>query len=75
MPDIFDQAQETNELFTANALAEHLKKRRAGTPWTPHTNCADCGEPIPKNRLKANPQATRCITCQALAERRGFEDE
>lgn len=77
MPDIFDQAQEINELFRENALKEHFKKRngaiRGSHPAS--AECADCGEPIPNKRLKANPQATRCITCQTLAERKGFEDE
>lgn len=32
-------------------------------------DCADCGEPIPAGRRQAVPSATRCIACQALAER------
>jgi DnaK suppressor protein len=78
--DIFDQAQEINELFRENALKEHFKKHKIATPPKSRLamtskECADCGEPIPKGRLKANPQATRCITCQILAERNGNEDE
>jgi len=76
--DIFDRAQEINELFRNNALKEHFAKRTRHTPGCAaptNRDCLDCGEPIPKGRLKANPQATRCITCQILAERTGSEDE
>ena len=31
--------------------------------------CVDCGQPIPRARLEANPTAERCITCQADYER------
>ena len=32
--------------------------------------CDDCGEEIPKDRLKAVPGAIRCIRCQSKSERR-----
>lgn len=32
--------------------------------------CADCGEPIPFERLVLEPQAMRCEACAALHERR-----
>lgn len=31
--------------------------------------CADCGEPIGYARLKAQPAAARCLSCQAQQER------
>ena len=31
--------------------------------------CTDCGADIPYSRLSAAPSATRCIACQARAER------
>ncbi|MDC8772253.1 TraR/DksA family transcriptional regulator [Roseateles albus] len=31
--------------------------------------CGDCGEAIAFDRLKANPQALRCINCQTADER------
>lgn len=78
--DVFDQAQKNDELFRSAALEKHFKKRRAGSPNTPNNDhakgiCADCGEPIPKARLKFVPSATRCVTCQTLAENKGFGDE
>lgn len=35
--------------------------------------CEDCGNPIPLARLKVNPEATRCIYCQANYEKRGIQ--
>ena len=32
--------------------------------------CESCGDDIPFARLKADPQATRCLACQADEERR-----
>jgi DnaK suppressor protein len=31
--------------------------------------CADCGEPIPIERLEALPYATLCVRCQSTRER------
>lgn len=30
--------------------------------------CADCGTDIPKARLRARPEATRCLECQSARE-------
>jgi len=30
--------------------------------------CADCGKEIPTERLKALPEAVRCVRCQAAWE-------
>jgi len=70
MPDIFDQAQERDELFRGNALKEHFAKRRSRLHGSDGI-CADCGEAIPKKRLKVNPAATRCVECQKKYERKG----
>ena len=32
--------------------------------------CADCELPIPFARLQVEPEALRCVTCQALLERK-----
>jgi DnaK suppressor protein len=32
--------------------------------------CANCGEPIPVERLRVNPSTHTCVTCQAQAEER-----
>ncbi len=33
--------------------------------------CVDCGDEIPKARLRANPKTDLCVTCQEEAERKG----
>ena len=33
--------------------------------------CADCGEPIPEGRLRAVPDALRCVPCESRARRLG----
>jgi len=32
--------------------------------------CVDCGQPIPEARLRAVPDAIRCVPCQSAAARR-----
>ncbi|MFA6290216.1 MAG: TraR/DksA family transcriptional regulator [Victivallales bacterium] len=79
MSDIIDQAQENDELFRRVSLEKHFARHTPGSAASGNAvkiiDCADCNEPIPAKRLKANPQATRCVECQTLAEKRGFEDE
>ncbi len=31
--------------------------------------CLDCFDPLGKKRLKANPDAVRCVECQELKEK------
>jgi DnaK suppressor protein len=33
--------------------------------------CVDCGAEIPEGRLRALPDAVRCVPCQRVASRRG----
>ncbi len=47
------------------AQIEDARKRLAeGT----YGICEDCGKPIPEARLKAMPEATRCVECQRRSE-------
>lgn len=80
--DIIDQAKERDELYRQSSLYNHFAGRSPSPRPSPFQgegvtkrDCEDCGVPIPIKRLRANPGATRCIDCQVLAERRGFEDE
>jgi DnaK suppressor protein len=41
-------------------------RRRAGV----YGICEDCGGPISAERLRFLPEATRCVACQARADRR-----
>lgn len=55
------------EVSTEEALARmRLRLRKGGESLT---ECADCGEPIPEARRRAQPGVTLCIACQAEADR------
>ena len=72
MPDIIDRASEQEERHRAQSLLEHAARRQreraAAAPSTRPRACADCGDPIPPRRLRAEPRTTRCTTCQARQE-------
>ena len=48
-----------------SALGAARQRIKAGT----YGICADCGEPIGQDRLRANPVALRCAECQTARER------
>lgn len=48
------------------ALIEAARARAAEGRYG---QCADCGEPIPRARLEANPTALRCADCQGRREK------
>lgn len=47
-------------------LLEALRRLRDGS----YGRCTACDEPIPPTRLRAMPEATRCVRCQEDRERR-----
>jgi len=63
--DVFDQAQEL-ELRQREAAIRAQQKALAGEG---REDCFLCGEPIGEERLKAMPNAVRCIDCQERRER------
>ncbi|CAA0129560.1 Uncharacterised protein [Starkeya nomas] len=63
--DILDQAQALEELERDAALAAHRERMRGSG----RENCVVCGDPIGAARLKAVPNAVRCISCQSGRER------
>lgn len=80
--DIFDRAQEADELFRQVALKEHFSRqgkpeespedaasayRGDGLSSGPRL-CIECGKKIGAARLEANPKAVRCIGCQTIKE-------
>ena len=73
MADELDRAQAASEVYERAAM-QSLARRRTfqpipgGRQWL---ECEDCGKPIPHARLKANPAATRCVSCQETHERGG----
>lgn len=54
-------ARESDELSMVDAA---LRRIEAGT----YGQCVDCGAEIPAARLRAAPEAARCIACQEKAE-------
>ncbi|WP_298438016.1 TraR/DksA family transcriptional regulator [Geobacter sp.] len=67
MPDDIDRAQEINEQFLEDALAEH-RRRKPLTVADSALICIDCETPIPEKRRKAAPGCVRCVECQTLLE-------
>ena len=72
MPDIIDRASEQEERHRAQSLLEYearrQRERAAAAPPARRRACADCGDPIPPRRLRAEPGTTRCTPCQARQE-------
>ncbi len=71
MTDIYDRAQARELQNQQEAEARH----RAGIAPEPEQQvvagvvlCIDCDEPVQPGRLKAKPNAARCIVCQGLYE-------
>jgi len=60
-----DIAQEQRDIDELAQVELALKRLDAGT----YGNCADCGEPIPLERLRVQPAAQRCASCQVARER------
>jgi phage/conjugal plasmid C-4 type zinc finger TraR family protein len=45
-----------------------VKSLRANLEGTGTADCRGCGEPIPEERRKAVPNATKCACCQSADE-------
>ncbi|MFC6081630.1 TraR/DksA family transcriptional regulator [Sphaerisporangium aureirubrum] len=48
------------------AVLDALKRLDSGD----YGRCVDCGKPVPEGRLAARPEASRCVQCQSVRERR-----
>lgn len=57
--------QEQRDIDELVQVEAALRRLDAGT----YGNCADCGDPIPLQRLRVQPAAQRCAACQLTAER------
>ena len=55
---------QANEYDEYQMIDKALRAIEDGT----YGNCIDCGEPIAEKRLLMYPNATRCISCQEIAE-------
>ena len=58
-----DLTRDVDELRDVEAARRRLDDGSYGI-------CTDCGEPIPRERLLAQPIALRCTACQLAAENR-----
>lgn len=69
--DSIDEACKLSHLYLTDRLLQRVHERtlnleRASTlyEYTLQRLCEDCGEPIPYSRILAQPEATRCCSCQ-----------
>jgi len=58
-----DRLQLTQQLERLRAAQSAIEQGTYGV-------CVDCGEPISPGRLRAVPDAVRCVPCQSTAARR-----
>lgn len=70
--DEADRAQEMTEVYEHAAMHKpsFFQPVPGGRKWR---ECDDCGTAIPIARMKAKPDATRCIKCQTEFEKGGNE--
>lgn len=70
MADEVDRAQAHEEELRADAFTARAAKRFHEEPRIVNGKrlCLDCDEPLSKKRLKAAPEAARCVECQELRE-------
>ncbi len=64
MTDPVDRAQQLEQEQRDRALA----RAKQHDVTTGSIYCEECGEPIPKARREAQPNAVRCIECQQFKE-------
>lgn len=71
--DICDDANVRADLFRKNALNATRQNSAVAGESSLHIDgvrcCLDCKKPIPNKRLKANPDAVRCVGCQTKREK------
>lgn len=59
-----------NEDFICNARIRRMRAEIAARAATPQkSECAQCGEPMPPERLAVEPGCTLCVQCKSLHER------
>jgi DnaK suppressor protein len=59
-----DSAQQQRDAVEAQQVAAALQRLDEGR----YGDCQDCGQPIPFARLRVQPAALRCASCQAAFE-------
>lgn len=67
--DICDDATHQEQIYLTNSLMNREQERLrvlehlSACPDGPRM-CLDCGDPISFQRIRANPEALRCVACQ-----------
>ncbi len=62
---------EMGQLHAMHLNENAIAAIRAAMPTGPSlSECVDCADTMPVERMQAAPGCTRCIYCQGLAERR-----
>lgn len=72
MTNLIDQAQDRDLANQARAEADWKASQLPEPPQqivAGEVLCIDCDEPVQPARLKAKPNAARCIFCQGLHEK------
>lgn len=69
MTDVLDQASDLENEERERVLKSHLNRIKEQPDNVGF--CNDCGNDIPLPRLKAQPDAVTCHTCQSIREQRG----
>ncbi|WP_341893869.1 TraR/DksA C4-type zinc finger protein [Ferrovibrio terrae] len=71
MTDVADDAQRSEQTFTDAALKQVRRPLVCESDPDPR-DCADCGNAIPIERLRAWRIAVRCVQCQVLRDGRSL---
>lgn len=69
MTDVFDRASSLETEERERILNTHLSRVKEQPDH--YGFCNDCGNDIPVPRMKAQPDAVTCHTCQSIREQRG----
>lgn len=62
--------RELAEQLRLRELVARLDAQLAAVERGTYGVCVDCGQPIPEGRLRAVPDAVRCVPCQSRVARR-----
>ncbi|MFN8110916.1 MAG: TraR/DksA C4-type zinc finger protein [Thermoleophilia bacterium] len=62
--------KQLREVLRLQDQLQRLERAQAAIEAGTYGVCVDCGAPIPEGRLRARPDADRCVPCQSKADRR-----
>ena len=69
MTDIIDHANALTERQRQRAIKAITERQHEQAAYMDGVQvCLDCDEPISADRLKAAPQAVRCVFCEGIRE-------